>query len=380
MSNVRKILQFGTGRFLRGFFAPIVEQENSITVVQSRANSSGADQINKQPGGYHVWTRGIENGEVVDRNEKVKTINNAIIAHQNWPALVDIACSDNLNLVVSNTTAAGMQLSSEDDGIEFYKNCPLSFPAKIAALLFRRYKSGFGGMTLLPMELIDDNGATLRKLVIEQARKWPATNDQDFIQWLESENRWLNNLVDRIVVSPSESPPWTDDDALAVVAEPFRMLAIEDDGKDRSVLPSHSMVTWTDDLQPFFKRKVRILNGLHTAMVAQFLPQGFETVLQCVTDSVARRWLDEVLFDEILPTLNAGGMNAEGFAREVMERFENPFFQHRLSDIAQGHRTKLQVRIEPTVNEYIAEFGKPPEKLSTVLDSVRLNAATSFES
>ena len=364
-----KILQFGTGRFLRGFFAPIVANERSITVVQSRPGSSGAADINSQPCGYHVWTRGIEKGKVVDRFELVKSIDKALVAQTDWSELNKVACDTDLQLIVSNTTAAGMQLEDQDIGADFGNECPASFPAKIAALLFLRFKKGLSGLTMLPMELVDQNGDTLKKLVIEQAENWQQTNNSEFVGWLDSDNRWLNNLVDRIVVRPSDQPPWSETDQLAVVAEPFRMLAIEDDGKDQSIIPKHDMVIWTDDLQPYFKRKVRILNGLHTAMVAHLLPKGFETVLQCVTDSEARAWLDEVLFEEILPTLKAGGSDEEAFARDVMERFENPFFKHRLSDIAQGHETKLAVRIQPTVDEFVAVFGKPPEKLIDVLSS-----------
>ena len=368
-NNTGKILQFGTGRFLRGFFAPIVTNERSITVVQSRPDSSGAADINSRPGGYHVWTRGIENGDVVDRFEVVKSIDKALAAQEHWSELKRLACDTDLQLIVSNTTAAGMQLEDQDSDVDFSNECPASFPAKIAALLFLRFKKGLSGLTMLPMELVDQNGGTLKKLVIDQAAKWQPTNNSEFVGWLDSDNRWLNNLVDRIVVRPSDQPPWSEIDKLAVVAEPFRMLAIEDDRKDQSIIPNHAMVIWTDDLGPYFKRKVRILNGLHTAMVSQFLPKGFETVLQCVIDSDSRAWLNEMLFEEILPTLKAGGSDEEAFARNVMERFENPFFKHRLSDIAQGHETKLTVRIQPTVDEFVAVFGKPPEKLTNVLNN-----------
>lgn len=356
-------------------------EEKSIFVVQSRANSEGAAIINTCRDGYHVWTRGISDGQTIDEVETVSSINQAFIADVQWSEIRDIALDSELQLVVSNTTAAGMQLVPGDSALTLNQHCPASFPAKLTVLLFERFQNQLPGVTLLPMELVDNNGDLLRSLVVQQSRQWAHTNKGEFIDWLNSQNRWLNNLVDRIVVSPSDPTPWQGEDPLAVVAEPFRMLAIQNDGKEKTPIPQHEMVTWTDDLEPFFKRKVRILNGLHTAMVARYLPKGFETVFQCVSDDNARKWLDQLLFDEIIPTLDAFGLSEEKFAHEVMERFENPFFKHRLSDIAQGHQTKIRIRIEPTFNEYRSIFGKPPAKLgevmqSAAIDSIQLPQAT----
>ena len=122
------------------------------------------------------------------------------------------------------------------------------------------------------MELVEFNANRLHSLVKEQAMLHGHAAADEFMQWLDSDNRWLNNLVDRIVVGVSETPPWDTEDPLAVVAEPYRLLAIQDDGGDRNILPDHPMIQWTDELQPLFLRKVRILNGLHTAMVARCLP------------------------------------------------------------------------------------------------------------
>ncbi len=292
-----------------------------------------------------------------------------MVAQREWQSLRAAAVSRELQLIVSNTTAAGLTLEAADDQCDFLSDCPASFPAKLAGLLHARYQQKLPGLTVLPMELVDENGTALKKLVLQQAISNAGTNEPDFIHWLQTENRWLNNLVDRIVVSPTGQPPWPDDDPLAVMTEPFCMLAIEDDGGRRDVLPDDRMVTWTDDLAPYFVRKVRILNGLHTAMVARFLPEGFQTVLQCVTEKTSRQWLEELLFDEILPTLAARGLDEEPFARQVMERFENPFFEHRLADIANGHVTKLSVRLQPSRDEYVQAFGREPRKLNQILNA-----------
>lgn len=364
-----KILQFGTGRFLRGFFAPIVAQKRSITVIQSREKSTGASQINVQPNGYHVWTRGKLNGETVDETEWIESIHSALIAHSQWDKLQELATSHDVELIVSNTTAAGITLDQSDEKVDFKNTCPRSFPAKLTALLFLRYQRQLPGITILPLELIEQNADQLKKLVLRQSEIWQETQSNEFREWLIRENRWLNNLVDRIVVAPSATPPWDEHDPLAVVGEPYRMLAIEDDEKGKSPIPDHPMVIWTKDLSPYFLRKVRILNGLHTSMVAKFLPMGFETVLQCVTEKTSRDWILDLLNNEILPALDSRGLQEQSFAAEVIERFENPFFEHRLADIANGHASKLPIRVQPTFDDFEKAFQKVPQKLNEVLQT-----------
>jgi len=363
-----KILQFGTGRFLRGFFAPLIQDDHSITVVQSRPNADGAELINSNLQGYHVWTRGVQAGQLIDAHQTVRSIGQALNANTQWEQLIASALDPQMKLIVSNTTAAGLQLDEQDATGDVPVQCAHSFPAKITSLLWHRYQRDLPGITLLPLELVEQNGTQLKRLVLQQARLWPSTNQPGFLDWIESDNRWLNDLVDRIVVSPSDPPPWSGSDPLAVVGEPFRMLAIEDDKGDRGVIPADPMVIWTDDLAPYFLRKVRILNGLHTAMVAKFLPAGMQTVLECVRTSDSRRWLDELLQQEILPTLAHRGLNETAFANDVMERFENPFFEHRLADIANGHEMKLTVRLQPTADEYRNAFNKEPVKLNEILN------------
>lgn len=340
-------------------------------MIQSRSNSDGARIINDHAGPYHVWTRGKQHGEVVDRFDSVNSINHAVIAEHAWPELLTLANDPELRLIVSNTTEQGLQLDPADSAdIDVVKEqkCPASYPAKLAALLYHRFQAGLAGLTILPLELVEYNASKLLSLVKQQSAKWTATSDDGFLGWLESDNRWLNNLVDRIVVSVSDDPPWPGADPLAVVAEPYRLLAIEDDGGNRQILPDHDMIEWVDDLSRVFLRKVRILNGLHTAMVAHSLPQGFETVLDAISDETERAWLESMLHEEILPALQSRGVREEAFARDVMERFENSFFRHKLTDIANGHAKKLTTRIQPTIDDFRKAFGKDPEKLLDVLN------------
>ena len=126
-------------------------------------------------------------------------------------------------------------------------------------------------------------------------------------------------------------------------------------------------MTWTPDVTPYFLRKVRILNGGHTALLIKAWPRGLLTVRDAVNDAELGPWLERLLFDEVVPVLEGRVDDPAGFAREVLDRFRNPFIDHKLADIALHHETKVAVRLVPTRDEYVKKFGHPPRRLGEVL-------------
>lgn len=165
--------------------------------------------------------------------------------------------------------------------------------------------------------------------------------------------------------APAPDHPLTAIDPLFASAEPYALWAIEKPvGRDVPLF-KHPAIRIVDDLQPFYLRKVRILNGLHSAMVAKFLPAGFETVQDVLRSAAAvRRWVRALLFEEIVPTIAYRFDDVAAFADETFDRLRNPFMRHRLGDIALNHAAKAQVRLKPTHDEYVKLFGVQPKKLA----------------
>jgi len=155
-------------------------------------------------------------------------------------------------------------------------------------------------------------------------------------------------------------------DPLFAVAEPFALWLMDSSPAVPGLL-EHPAVRFVDDLEPFHLRKVRMLNGAHTALVAKARPLGLETVREAVEDDRVRPWLESLLFDEIVPTLEGRTEDPLGFAQEVLERFANPFLDHRLADIALHHDVKIKTRLIPTYEDFRAKFGRSPRLLEEVL-------------
>jgi len=372
-SPAETVLQFGAGRFLRAFTDRFLHQANEagqnwgrVVVVQSTPGNR-AETLNSSRDGFHVVVRGLKNGQTVDRVEPVHSISRAIPAVERWSDVLEVARSPQLRLIVSNATEAGYAIDPQDTP---EANPPASFPAKLTRVLWERFQAGLPGVTIIPCELIEHNAVVLQGIVDQLAGTWNLS--ADFRGWLSRECGWVENLVDCIVTPAPADHPLLASDPLLVTAEPYMLwaLARPAPGRGAARLFDHPAIEWVDSVDPYYLRKVRILNGLHTAMAAKFGPAGFETVLQVMRDRNAVTWLRGVAYEEILPTIAHRVEGGALFADQVFERFANPFLAHRLADIAKNHEAKVNVRLRPTVADYQRLYGRAPRRLSEVVPGV----------
>jgi tagaturonate reductase len=367
------ILQFGTGKFLRAFVDLFVHELNEggrpvgrVVAVQSTANERAA-AINARGGRYHVAVRGLLEGQTIDRTVEVGSISRALAARSDWAEVLQLARSPALRLVVSNVTEAGYQLAADDAPNDAP---PRSFPAKLLAVLRARFEAGLPGLAILPCELLEGNGSRLRGLVLDQAARW--NSSAELVDWLQSACAWPSTLVDRIVSAPTPGDALAQRDPLYAVTEPYALWLIEREPPgDLAGLEAHPAVERVERLEPYYLRKVRILNGAHTALVAKAMPLGFETVRQAVLDPQIGPWLRRLVFEEIVPVLEGRTENPGQFARQTLERLTNPFLEHRLADIALHHEVKLQTRLAPTYAEFLQRFGREPPLLAEIAPAPR---------
>ena len=367
-SQPETILQFGGGNFLRGFADAFIDAGNRqgqavgrVVVVQS-TRSGVAEAINRQGGRYHVVVRGLRDGRPVDETEPIESLSRALDSAADWAAVRDVAASAALHTVLSNTTEAGLALDPADAARS--ATAPASFPAKLLDLLWHRYDQGHRGtLAMLPCELLPRNGERLRSLVLEQADRWAVP--ADVRAWLDGQCAWASSLVDRIVSGRPAEHPLLAVDPLLTAAEPFALWAVERD--ERVPLFSHPAIERVADTAAYELRKVRILNGAHTALVAKAMPMGIVTVREAVEHVEVGPWLRRLLADEVVPTIDARVPDAAGFVGTTLERFGNPYLDHKLTSIAINHAAKLRTRLVPTRDEFVAQFGRRPPLLDGVL-------------
>ncbi len=364
------VIQFGEGNFLRGFFDWFLDglnkkglYEGKAVIIQPRAGGKVAP-LNEQDCKYNLCLRGIENGQVKEEHSLIESVSRGVDPYKNFEGYLALADNPDFRFIVSNTTEAGIEF---DPDCKFSDTPCKSFPGKLTQLLYRRYKNDLNGFILLPCELIDNNGDELKKSVLKYAELWGL--EKEFSEWVEKENVFANTLVDRIVTGypTDQTASLHPEDEFLDTGELFHLWVIEGDFENELPLKKAGYnVVWTNDVTPYKKIKVRILNGAHTSMVTGALLSGVETVGECMADATVSAFLNKAVNEEILKTI---GDNEESgnFAKAVFDRFKNPFIKHQLRSIALNSVSKFSVRVLPTILEYKKKSGSYPKVLSMSL-------------
>ncbi len=368
------IIQFGTGNFLRGFadyFIDVLNEKNMYDgkiVVVKPTNRGSLDAFTSQDCIYNLYLRGIENGNEVCEKREIHSINRVVDPYGDYGSYLELAHNPDIRFIISNTTEAGIEF---DESCSFTDLPALSFPGKLTQLMYERFKSGLCGFVFLPCELIDNNGTELKECVLKYAKLWKLGSD--FAAWIENENTFCNTLVDRIVTGypASEAEKLNKEigyeDKLLDTGEIFHLWVIEGSFENELPLVSAGFnVIWTDDVSPYKKMKVRVLNGAHTSMVFPALLCGIETVGDCLKDEQISTFLDTNLNRYILPILGET-LETKSFADSVIERFKNPYIRHMLTSIALNSVSKYCVRVLPTLLEYKEAYGEVPKTLALSL-------------
>lgn len=390
-----KVLQIGEGNFLRGFFDWMIYECNrqglfqgSVAVSQPRPGGARKlEQLREQDGIYGLLTRGLQNGRKIEEELWIPVFSEMIDPYAEWGHFLCVAELDSLEIIVSNTTEAGLvyQLSDWNPS-----EAPMSFPAKLTMLLYRRYERYEGspdkGLLILPCELLERNGDILRSIVLRHAEDWGLS--PAFLSWVEECNLFLNSLVDRIVTGyPEEAEryfdKWGYEDRMLNTAEPYYFWAIEGDPSLESRLPLQSaglQVSWVPDLTPYQVRKVRILNGTHTLMASIGLLHGFTEVKEIAESMEWGEDIRSAMLQEIVPLVPLPPEEVTAYAETVWERFRNPFLRHKLQDIAMNSISKFKVRLLPSLKEYASSHNTPPSLMTRGLASlIRLYHAKQVE-
>lgn len=372
-----KVLQFGEGNFLRAFVDWIIDKLNTetdfnggITVVQP-IKEGMVKMLNDQDGLYHVWLNGLSQGKQVDEKRLITSIIAGVNPYEDYQGYLKIGESEDLRFVFSNTTESGIVFESSDITVD---TLPSGFPGKLTALLYHRYKYFKGdsskGLIIIPCELIDKNGTNLKRIILKYADHFGLP--EGFSTWINESNYFCNTLVDRIVPGyPRESIKQVQEelqfeDNLVVKAEPFYLWVIEGDDIVKKEFPTEQLemqVKFVKDQTPYRTRKVRILNGAHTSIVHRAYLEGLRTVEEVTQDSAMNGFLENIIFDEIIPTLDLPESELKEFANAVIERFKNPFIRHELMSITLNSISKFKVRVLPSILEFKVRFNKWPDHL-----------------
>ena len=363
-----QVLQFGTGNFLRGFIEPMIQELNQkgnslhVCLVQS-TDGNTLEGLRAQDYAYEVYVAGRDQGQIIEEFQSITCIKDGLNLPHDFEKFFLYASSPELKYLISNVTEAGLIWSQEGAKDQI----AISFPGRLTQWLYTRFEQAPELETiLLPCELIPNNGDFLKSLIQQHALAWNL--DPEFLNWLNHNCRFYNTLVDRIVPG---FPKQLADKAAAytVQVEPYLFWGIEGSDQDLEKLPFRKCkgVVLTDSLLPYTKRKISILNGLHTLMAAQGRLQHIQTVQEYVQDPGRLQELNRLAEEELFPFLDQPLDELREYTSAIFERFKNPFMAHALNDISLQSIAKFKSRLLPICAYFLEKKGILPPRITVGL-------------
>jgi fructuronate reductase len=242
---------------------------------------------------------------------------------------------------------------------------PVSIVGWLALGLRDRKAAGLAPFTPVCCDNMVSNGRKLGRAVAAYARRL----DPELARWIEVEARFPETMVDSIT-------PATDDrlralvaertgvaDSMPVSRESFTQWVIED------ILPQGSPdlasvgVTYASDVGAWERAKLRILNGAHSSLAYIGLLLGHETVADAMSDPGLAAFVQQLVDNDIIASLQPSPIDLRSYAGEIFDRFRNPAIHHKLSQIAWDGSQKLPYRLLDTVADALSA-GRPVERLA----------------
>jgi tagaturonate reductase len=345
-----------------------------VVVVKSTQQGT-TDDFADQDGLYTLCVKGIDNGHLVNQAYVNESISRVLSATEDWAAILEFAKADDLSVVTSNTTEVGIVYTEEN----IFDGVPTSFPGKLLAILHARFVHFNGdvskGLVIVPAELIEANGTKLADILNRLAMHNQL--GAAFSHWLNQANPICNTLVDRIVpgkLSAADQAATEAElgfsDALMIMAEPFGLWAIEstdqrvidalgfcDEEKGCKVVPS---------IQKFKELKLRMLNASHTFSCGVSMLAGMEFVKDSMNNEAIQSFISQLALEEIAAAITGDKISpaeANAFGKAVLDRFSNPFLEHKWVSISAQFTLKMKIRCLPLIIATQEKTGLLPLKM-----------------
>lgn len=324
---------------------------------------------------YTLVERGIEG----DKSRVVGSIVNYLFAPDDREAVLEKMASPATKIVSLTITEGGYYVHSgtgefdathpdirHDLEHRHQPRCSFGF---LLESLHRRRRRGQAPFTLMSCDNIQGNGDTLKTMLLSFAE----LRDPTLANWMATHCLFPNSMVDRITPATTDEhrqlvrEKFGIDDGWPVMTEAFKQWVIEDRFVQGRPQWENVGAQITNDVLPYEKMKLRLLNASHQALCYIGVLLGYEFVHQTMEDEEIRLLVQRMMDREVTPILPAvPGIDLEQYKATLLERFANPAIHDQLSRIGTYGSSGIPKFLLPSIGEQL-QRGGPIEMLSFVV-------------
>ena len=339
-----RIVHLGLGAFHRAHQAWYTDRASDrehwgIAAFTGRTPEA-AVKLAAQDGLYTLIERAADRDAASIVESIVEAVDGANLAR-----LVELLSSSTTALVTITVTEAGYRLDPDDD-----PDRPRTTLGRLLLGLEARRRADAGPIAIVPCDNVPDNGA----FVADALQTLAAGKDEALAGWIDRNVSFVSTSVDRI--TPKTTPEdvrvaaqlsgWQD--AVPVVTEPFSDWLLCGDFPAGRPAWESAGARFVDEIEPFERRKLWLLNGAHSLLAYTGLLLGHDTVAEAIGDPRCLRRV-QAYWDEAARHLPAAGLDLDAYRAALLDRFANPRIGYPLRQIATDGVAKLRVRIVPVV-------------------------------
>ncbi len=297
-----------------------------------------------------------------------------LFAPLNPEAVISIMASPEIRIITLTITEGGYNFNSatgefrfEDPGILWdisHSDHPVTVFGYLTQALKRRKTNKAPGITIQSCDNIEKNGKTIEKMLMSYIN----AAEPDLISWIEDHVTFPDSMVDRI--TPATKPSDIEileqkfgySDSWPVVSEPFLQWIIEDKFASGRPLWESAGAQFVQDVAPYEKMKIRLLNAGHSLLGFTGSIYGCNTVDEAVSVPFINSFLRNFMDREVTPLLGSlEGINLEIYKDNLIQRFGNRYIGDHLSRICSESSSKIPKFLLPTIREQLEKDG-PVEK------------------
>jgi fructuronate reductase len=339
-----RIVHLGLGAFHRAHQAWYTDRASDrehwgIAAFTGRTPAA-ARQLAAQDGLYTLIERAADGDSASIVGSIVQAVDGA-----NLERLVALLSSSSTALVTITVTEAGYRLDPEDD-----PERPRTTLGRLLLGLQARRRADAGPIAIVPCDNVPGNGAFIAAALREIA----VGRDAGLASWIDRNVSFVSTSVDRItprttpedVRVAAELTGWHD--AVPVVTEPFSDWLLCGEFPAGRPAWESAGARFVDEIEPFERRKLWLLNGGHSLLAYTGLLLGLDTVAEAIGHPRCLR-LVHAYWDEAARQLPAAGLGLDAYRAALLARFANPRIGYPLRQIATDGVAKLRVRVVPVV-------------------------------